>query len=87
MKLIILLLLASCASGPTLDELYLQRAQCLQKSSDCKVYDDAINKKEDAIARREAKKGPVCPRGLVAFCKNGHCTCKHMDDIRWMLGW
>ena len=39
----------------------------------------AVEKRERAIARREARRGPQCPSGYVAYCVNrmadSRCRC------------
>ena len=91
------LLMVSCSSGPSLDELYEQRAQCVGDGVvDCSQYDEAITHKEDALARKEAREPPDCPPDSVAFCDRvagSRCTktqeratsnvwmCVRRDDI------
>jgi len=67
--LLSLLLMLSCSSGPSLDELYTMRAQCVADGVvDCYEFEEAITHKEDMIARKEAREPPECPQDSVAFC-------------------
>jgi hypothetical protein len=72
-----LILLAGCTIGPTMEELETQAFLTGDWTQ--------VEKRERAIARREERAGPQCPRGLVALCVDRvferACSCQKREDL------
>ena len=69
--------IAGCGTYATLEELEHQAALTGDWS--------AVEKRERIIARREAKRGPTCPSGYVAYCQTNlgsmRCACVGRDRL------
>lgn len=67
------LCLSGCGSFVTMEELERQAALSGDWS--------AVEKRERIIAKRRARRGPSCPRGLVAACEHraGDIRCSCVD--------
>jgi hypothetical protein len=74
----VLVLLAGCATGPTMDELETRAFI----SGDWSL----VEKRERALARRQLYAGPQCPHGYIAYCEERFgdktCSCVKTDAIR-----
>ena len=65
MKILIMLVLvglAGCTVRPTLEEL---ETQALLKGDWA-----AVESRERSLARRQARQGPSCPTGYIAYCED-----------------
>ena len=74
MKILIVLVLvglAGCTGSPTLEELETQALLTGDWA--------AVESRERSLARRQARQGPSCPMGYVAYCEDRFydkvCTC------------
>lgn len=80
--LILALSLGACATPPTMEELEAQAWLTGDWT--------AVERREDAMARREARRADstnaVCDYGLVAYCETDlgtrRCTCVNHDTMR-----
>lgn len=77
------LFLGGCGSFATMEELEQQAALTGDWS--------AVEQRERIIARREAKKGPTCGQGQVAYCQSYvgtmNCRCISTGAMRDVLAW
>lgn len=86
MKVLVLLgalafVAVGCSAVPTLEQLEEQATLTGDWS--------AVEKREQVIARREARRGLQCPRGYVSYCEQhvgrSKCTCASNDALRSAL--
>jgi hypothetical protein len=77
LSVLILVGLAGCTIGPTLEELETQALLSGDWS--------AVEKRERSLARRQARQGPNCPAGYVAYCEDRFydnvCTCLQREAM------
>jgi hypothetical protein len=75
------ILLAGCAVGPTLEDL---ESRALLTGNWAEV-----EKRENALARRQQRAGVQCPTGYVSLCierfGDSDCGCLHRDGIRTLI--
>jgi hypothetical protein len=73
-----MVLLFGCAEVKTLEELELAAIQSGDWS--------AVEKREQSMARRKARRGPSCPSGSIAVCEvrggDRQCQCASDDSFR-----
>lgn len=86
MKVLVLfgvIFLGGCGTFVSMDELE-QQAMLTGDWS-------AVENRERIIAKREARKGPKCASGTVAFCESyvgsQRCSCVSSGSLREMLMW
>ncbi len=86
MKVFVLLgvfFLTGCGAVPSLEQLEEQAFLTGDWS--------AVEERERIIARRDARRGPQCPAGMIAYCENRigqkRCGCIDNDEIRALLSW
>jgi hypothetical protein len=81
--LLFALLLAGCAI-PT-QELYMQRAVCVQEGGDCAELELAIARREVAIQRREDAKAPDCEDAeYIPVCDLSFGKCSRSGRNKWV---
>ena len=72
------LVLAGCSAAPTLEELEFAALQSGDWSQ--------VEKRERAIARREARKAQQCSAGRIRICEKrlgeDRCSCVARDDFQ-----
>lgn len=62
LSVLILMVMAGCAVGPTLEQLETQALLTGDWS--------AVERRERAMLRRQARHGPKCPSGYIAYCED-----------------
>ena len=76
-----LILLVGCVVRPTTDELQTRAFLSGDWS--------AVEKREQAILRRESRNGFQCPANYVGYCENRfgdmRCSCVNRSTIRMLL--
>ncbi|MGI9270376.1 MAG: hypothetical protein ACR2QT_01275 [Woeseiaceae bacterium] len=81
LSVLILAVMAGCAAVPSLEELEEQALLTGDWS--------AVEKRERAMARRQARQGPTCPAGFFAYCeyrvRDELCTCLTRESISMVL--
>ncbi len=81
MGLLLLCFLLGCAPVSTLEELEAQAYVSGDWSE--------VDKRERMIARRQARQGPSCPSGYIAYCEKyagaARCTCVSRDAMTGIL--
>jgi hypothetical protein len=77
LSVLILVGMAGCAVSPTFEELETQALLSGDWS--------AVEKRERLLARRQARQGPNCPAGYVAYCVDrfydNECTCLRREAM------
>jgi len=80
-SVIVMLAMAGCATGPSMEAL----------ESQALLTGDwgAVEKRERALARRQARQAPSCSDGRVAFCEyrlnQKVCSCLSRESMRMAL--
>ena len=81
--LILALVLAACATPPTLEELEFQALQTGDWS--------AVDRRERALSRRMKYESLDCPKGLTTYCSEAlgrrQCSCVSQETIKSLFGW
>ena len=76
-----LLLLGGCVTAPSMQEL---ESQAMLTGNWLEV-----EKRERALARRRAQRGPQCPPAYISYCENNYgdlqCGCLQQDAARIVM--